>query len=170
MSETQTLYKLIILYILNRVTFPLSNAQLSEFILDKEYTDYFTLQQTIFELTDSELIRSETVRNTTLYHITDEGRTTLIYFENKISSAIREDIDTFLSEHKYELRNEHSAPADYYRTDTGEFAAHLKVLERDSVLIDLTLTVPAEAQAKAICSHWKDKSQEVYATLMQSLL
>ena len=45
MSETQTLYKLIILYILNHVAFPLSNAQLSEFILDKEYTDYFTLQQ-----------------------------------------------------------------------------------------------------------------------------
>lgn len=29
MSETQTLYKLIILYILNHVAFPLSNAQLS---------------------------------------------------------------------------------------------------------------------------------------------
>ena len=39
MSETQTLYKLIILYMLNRVTFPLSNAQLSEFILGNEYKD-----------------------------------------------------------------------------------------------------------------------------------
>lgn len=57
MSETQTLYKLIVLYMLNRVTFPLSNAQLSEFILDREYTDYFTLQQALFELTDSSLIR-----------------------------------------------------------------------------------------------------------------
>ena len=78
MSETQTLYKLIILYMLNRVTFPLSNAQLSEFILEKEYTDYFTLQQAIFELDSSGLIRLETVRNTTLCHITEEGRTTLI--------------------------------------------------------------------------------------------
>ena len=89
MSETQTLYKLIILYILNRITFPLSNAQLSEFILDKEYTDYFTLQQSLFELAESNLISLETVRNTTLYHITEEGRTTLTYFETKISSAIR---------------------------------------------------------------------------------
>ena len=170
MSETQTLYKLIILYILNHVAFPLSNAQLSEFILDKEYTDYFTLQQAIFELDSSGLIRLETVRNTTLCHITEEGRTTLIYFEKKISSAIREDIDTFLSEHKYKLRNEHSTPADYYRTATGEFAAHCRVLERDSTLIDLTLTVPVEEQAKAICSHWRDKSQEIYAGLIQSLL
>ncbi len=170
MSETQTLYKLIILYILNRITFPLSNAQLSEFILDKEYTDYFTLQQSLFELAESNLISLETVRNTTLYHITEEGRTTLTYFETKISSAIREDIDTFLSEHKYKLRNERSTPAAYYQTSTGEFAAHCRVLEKDSTLIDLTLTVPLEAQAKAICGHWRDKSKEIYATLMQSLL
>ena len=170
MTETQTLYKLIILYMLNRVTYPLSNSQLSEFILEKEYTDYFTLQQTIHELTEAKLIRQEAVHNTTLYRITEEGRTTLTYFVKKISSAIREDIDTFLSEHKYELRNEHSTPADYYRTTTGEFAAHCRVLERDSVLMDLTLTVPVEAQAKAICDHWKGKSQEIYATLIQSLL
>ena len=170
MPKAQTLYKLIILYMLDRVTFPLSNAQLSEFILDKEYTDYFTLQQTIHELTESKLIRQEAVHKATLYHITEEGRTTLTYFVKKISSAIREDIDTFLSEHKYELRNEHSTPADYYRTTTGEFAAHCRVLERDSVLMDLTLTVPVEAQAKAICDHWKGKSQEIYATLIQSLL
>ncbi|NBK93762.1 DUF4364 family protein [bacterium 1XD21-13] len=170
MTETQTLYKLIILYMLNRVTFPLSNSQLSEFILEKEYTDYFTLQQTIHELTESKLIRQEAVHNATLYRITEEGRTTLTYFVKKISSAIRKDIDTFLSEHKYELRNEHSTPADYYRTTTGEFAAHCRVLERDSVLMDLTLTVPVEAQAKAICDHWKGKSQEIYATLIQSLL
>lgn len=170
MTETQTLYKLIILYMLNRVTFPLSNSQLSEFILEKEYTDYFTLQQTIHELTEAKLIRQDAVHNTTLYRITEEGRTTLTYFVKKISSAIREDIDTFLSEHKYELRNEHSTPADYYRTTTGEFAAHCRVLERDSVLMDLTLTVPVEAQAKAICDHWKGKSQEIYATLIQSLL
>lgn len=170
MSETQTLYKLIVLYMLNRVTFPLSNAQLSEFILDREYTDYFTLQQALFELTDSSLIRPRKQHNTTLYHITEEDRTTLTYFENKISSAIREDIDTFLSEHKYKLRNEHSTPADYYRTPAGEYAARCRVLERDSTLVDLTLTVPTEEQARAVCSHWRDKSKEIYATLIQSLL
>lgn len=170
MSETQTLYKLIILYMLNRVTFPLSSAQLSEFILEKEYTDYFTLQQTIFELNDSGLIQLEANHSTTLCHITEEGQTTLSYFRKKISSAIRKDIDAFLSEHKYKLRNELSTPADYYLTPDGEYAAHCRVLERDSTLIDLTLTVPVEAQAIAICDHWREKSQEIYATLIQSLL
>ena len=38
-SDTLTLYKLIILFILDKVDFPLTNAQLSDFILEKEYTN-----------------------------------------------------------------------------------------------------------------------------------
>ena len=44
MAETFTLYKLIILYMLNKVDFPLTTSQISEFILDEGYTSYFKLQ------------------------------------------------------------------------------------------------------------------------------
>ena len=37
MDKPLKLYKLIILYILNRVDFPLTNAQISEFILEEGY-------------------------------------------------------------------------------------------------------------------------------------
>ena len=49
LEDTLTLYKLIVLYMLSRVTFPMTNAQVSDFILEKEYTDYLTLQQVISE-------------------------------------------------------------------------------------------------------------------------
>ena len=41
MTSTFKLYKLIILYMLNKVDFPLTNSQISEFILDEGYTTYF---------------------------------------------------------------------------------------------------------------------------------
>ena len=85
MADTFTLYKLIILYMLDKVSFPLSNAQLSEFILEKEYTDYFTVQTALSELNETGFLRMSTVRNTSLYHITEEGRKTLSYFQNRIS-------------------------------------------------------------------------------------
>ena len=87
-SEALTLYKLIILYILEKVDFPLSNAQVSNFILEKEYTNYFTIQQAISELIESDLIHCETIRNTTLYRVADSGRETLEYFNNQISFFI----------------------------------------------------------------------------------
>ena len=59
MTDALTLYKLIILYMLDRVDFPLTNSQISEFILDKGYTDYFKLQQAISELTQARVYTCE---------------------------------------------------------------------------------------------------------------
>ena len=43
--EALMLYKLIVLYTLSRVDFPMTNSQLTEFITEKEYTNYFNVQQ-----------------------------------------------------------------------------------------------------------------------------
>ena len=60
-QDVLTLYKLMVLYMLNKVDFPLTNSQISEFILDKGYTNYFSLQQAIHDLSDTELIRTEQI-------------------------------------------------------------------------------------------------------------
>lgn len=60
MSDPLTLYKLIVLYMLNRVSFPLTAAQISDFILTREYTNFLTLQQVIRELTDTGLVDART--------------------------------------------------------------------------------------------------------------
>ena len=69
MAETFTLYKLIILYMLKKVDFPLTTSQISEFVLDKGYTSYFKLQEALSELAQSGLIRTETTHNLSLIHI-----------------------------------------------------------------------------------------------------
>ena len=106
MAESLTLYKLIILYMLNKVTFPLTNSQLSDFILGQEYTTYFHLQQAINEMLEANLLKVEVIRNSSRYHMTAEGRQTLGYFENQIPDAIKEDILQYLEQHSYEMRNE----------------------------------------------------------------
>lgn len=170
MSESFTLYKLIVLYMLEKVDFPLTNGQISEFVLDKGYTTYFKLQQTLSEMVDARFIREETTHNRTLYHLTEEGASTLQFFGNKISSAIKNDIDAFLAEHKYELKNEVSARADYFPNNFGEFSVQCRVVENEVNLIDLTLTVPSEKEAQAIVNNWRQKSEEIYALLMKNLL
>ena len=74
LAEPMTLYKLMNLYMLHQVNFPLTNAQLSNFFLDREYTTYFTLQQALNELLDAGLVKKETMRNSSRYEITKEGR------------------------------------------------------------------------------------------------
>ncbi|MBO5278158.1 MAG: DUF4364 family protein [Lachnospiraceae bacterium] len=167
--EALTLYKLIVLYMLNKVNFPLTNTQLSEFILGKEYTNYFTLQQVISELSASELVRVKTVGNTSYYHITSQGEETLGFFSNKISDPIKEEIDTFLMENKYELRNEAGTLADYYKSTNGDYIVHCQIKEGDSPLIELNLSVPTSDMAEHMSTNWKNASDDIYAYIIQQL-
>lgn len=95
-QDPLTLYKLITLYMLDRVTFPLTKAQIGDFILGRDYTNFLTLQQVIAELIDAELIQAKSLRNRTYLEITMEGKDTLAYFGNRIGDPIKEDIAAFL--------------------------------------------------------------------------
>ena len=170
MAETFTLYKLIILYMLKKVDFPLTTSQISEFVLDEGYTSYFKLQETLSGLTQSELINPENANNRTLYHLTENGAETIHYFSNKLSPAIRDDIDEFLKEKQYDLKEEASIKSDYYLNTNREFEVRCQIVENGSSLIDLRLTVPTEKEAEAIVNHWNGKSQEIYTLLLTNLL
>lgn len=154
---------------LNRVTFPMTTAQVSDFILEKEYTNFLTLQQVINELTNASLISSETIRNRTHLSITPEGLETLTFFENRISDAIKFDINEFFRENEYTLRNEVSVLGDYYKSTSGEYDAHLIVKERGVNLVDLTMSVPTEEIAASICDNWQKKNQDIYQYLISEL-
>lgn len=170
MPEPFTLYKLIVLYMLQKVDFPLTNSQISEFVLDRGYTTYFTLQSVLSELTDSEMIHQETIRNSSYFTLTETGEETLRYFQNRVSPAIRDDIEEYLRENRIQLRNEVSILADYYKNTADEYSVRCVVKEKHSNPIELTLSVPDEAQAETICRNWKQKCQKIYEFAMKELL
>ena len=117
-----TLYKLMILFLIKKVDFPLSNSQISEFILDKGYTTYFKLQQAFHELEDEDMLRTELVRNASHYFLTEEGKEAIDMFEYQLSEPIRNDILTFLATKEYQLREETNLEADYFPANrTGLF-------------------------------------------------
>ena len=168
--EPLTLYKLMTLYMLNKVNFPLTNTQISGFFLDKEYASYFVFQQVISELLDSKLITSEVVRNTSYYRITDDGIETIELFTSKIPVAIIDDIDIFLIDNKYELRNQVGTLADYYKSTNQDYVVNCQIKEGHSTLIDLSISVPSEDVAENMCNNWQNMSQELYETIMKMLM
>ena len=112
MKEVHTLYKLIFLYLLDRVEFPLTNGQICAFVAEEQYTDYFTVQETLADMVESKLLETELVRNSTFYSLTDSGKETLSYFKDDISTAIRKDIENYLKKNKMKLRDENAVLAD----------------------------------------------------------
>lgn len=170
MAETLTLYKLIILKMLELSDSPLSNSRISDFILEKGYTNYFSLQQALSEMAQTGHVTSLTKANSTLYKITENGKNTLDYLGSKLTGAICKDIQDYIKENKLEIQNELSTTADYYPGSGSDYLVRCQVREQESVLIDLTLSVPSQKEAASICANWQRKSQEVYAYVMKELL
>ena len=167
-ADASTLYKLMILYMLNKVNFPLTNTQISDFMLVKEYTNYFTLQESLNDLLELEYIQTENFRNTTQYSITRSGSSTVSLLDDQIPDAIKDDIIEYLKSNKYELKNEVGTTSNYYKNSSRDYVVHCQVKEGQSNLIELNLNVPMEEQADVMCANWKNCSQEIYEFIMFS--
>lgn len=169
-QEPLTLYKLIVLYMLRQVDFPLTKNQIADFILEKEYTTYLTLQQAISELIDANMLSAKAIGNRTHLVLTEEGATTLAYFENRIGEAIKDDIASYFAVNKLSLRNETSVLADYYKSTSGEFEAELTVREKGIELIHLKLSVPTAEIAASVCDNWQKKHETIYQYITGELI
>ena len=168
-QESLTLYKLIVLYMLDKVAFPLTQSQISEFVLDKGYPSYLTLQQVISELVETNLVTAHTTLNRTQLTITKEGKDSLGFFEGRISDAIKQEIIDFFKENSMKLRNEVSVVSNYYKSVNGEYEAVLTAKDGDSTLVEIKLSVPTPQIASEICNNWHRRNQEVYQALTKML-
>ena len=169
-QEQLTLYKLMILYLIEKVDFPLSNSQISEFILDKGYTNYFTVQRAFHKLEEENMLRVKQIRNMSHYSLSDEGSEAIEMFEYQIPNSIKEDIAQFLKEKEYELRKEASVTADFYPSKGDEYTVNLKIREKENLLLEINLNVVSRDQAVYICDHWEKKHSDVYSMLIEKLL
>lgn len=170
MPEPLTLYKLMILYLLYGVSFPLTGAHISEFILGRGYTTYFKLQQAFCELSEAGLIEERPSRRRTFYYLTQDGAEALKFFKKEIPPAIREEIKRFLAKKKYDFKTETEVAADFYQKDSGEYAVRCRISENRLPLIELTLSVPSKDEAERVASNWTDKNEKLYSLIMSALL
>ena len=170
MTEAFTLYKLILLYTLETAQEPLTTSWLCDLMVEKQYTSYFNVQQILSEMSDAGLILPEKYRNSFLYTITEEGLGTIDLFRHNISPEIRREIDAYLQEHDCELLERHSYPAIYDRNEVQEYTVDCRIREKDHDLLHLSLSVPTEEAAMAICKKWRKKNSEIYSLLMENLL
>lgn len=168
-NEALTLYRMIILYMLNRVSHPLTGAQIADFILNKEYTNFMTLQQVLSDLTEDHFVTANVMENRTLYTITEEGRKTLSFFDNRLQDGIKADVDDYLKTHEIQIRSELSILTKYDRTANGEYLTELIAKEDEKELVHISVSVPTAELAGTVCDHWKERNQEIYQYLVEHL-
>lgn len=170
MDQTLPIYKLMILYFLGKLNTSISNAIISEFFLENNYTNYFNVQKALAELSEDDLIQKENTYNTTYYSITDSGNETLSFFENDLSPGIKSDIDNYLSDHQFDVVDAMSVKTDYQCIGKNSYEATCSLFERNQTILQVKINVPDEQTARQACEHFKERKEEIYATLLQQLM
>ena len=125
MASPFTTYKLIILYMLQNSDGDLTNSQITDFILDRKYTNYFQLQQAVSELVEADLVEMSSQSNRSYYRLTSEGKNTLKYFSKELSSDIKKEVEEYLNSLHCKIEEHLLTPADYYPTKEGSYSVRL---------------------------------------------
>ena len=79
-------------------------------------------------------------------------------------------MDEYLKENRFRMRNEVGLVSDFYKSTNQDYIVHCEVREGKTVLLNVSVSVPDKDQAEIMCNHWRDRSQEIYAYIMKSLM
>ena len=89
----------------------------------------FNIHESLSELIDKNFISVTTIRKTQHYKITNLGEEALLYFENRISNNIKQEIRDYFKKEKINLKNESEIFADY-TSKNNEYVVKCAIRER----------------------------------------
>ncbi len=169
--EPVAIYKLIILYMLDRAGGEIAMPRTSTFLIENGYAANFeTLLQTYEEIAKNGFVTEKSMGGKTFLQITEEGEETLGFFASQLSDSIKQQIRNYLRDIGRELTNEEAILGEYYRSTYDDYTARLVVKENGHPIVSIDLSVPDEDTAKKAVSEWKNKSSEIYQKLLETLL
>lgn len=169
-SQQMAEKKLLLLYILKELEIPVTQGQVTDFILENDIMNYFMLQQFLGELKESEFISEEEKDYKQYFIITDKGVSALNYFLDRIPPSLIMKIVDLLSAKKEELMKCAEVTADFTKLGDSDFMVKLQVVENGQTMIDLNLNVASNKQARQICDNWRNNGQHLYGKLINLLI
>ncbi|CCQ98564.1 conserved hypothetical protein [[Clostridium] ultunense Esp] len=162
--------KLLLLYIIDRSEKPLTNEQITEFMLENNYMNYFLIQQYLSELINSSFIEYSITENKKTYKMLDKGKATLSYFEDRIPKKIKEEIANKFSEIKEDEKKATQVLSEFFQKDDAQFIVNLKLVENDETLFSLYINVATAKQAEKICHTWENNTEHIYKNVLNMLV
>ena len=162
--------RLMILYLLDQIDLPLSRSHITDYFLQAELLDYYTLQQSLSDMVSGGYLDATTDNNTTRYTLTDEGLQTLEYFEKHIPPSVRNKITRYIKENLKDIKRSFENTATFFpNSDNSEFLVKCGVYEEGRVLMELSISVDTREQARLIQNNWKSGAKTLYGDIIRTL-
>ncbi|MDI9496241.1 MAG: DUF4364 family protein [Bacillota bacterium] len=161
--------KLKLLYILDFIGLPLTNIEITNYILEYGIMDYFTLQLLLGDLCDTNLILLKPVNGNECYSVSKTGKAALEMFRDKLPDYFIDEVEDNFSRIKKQIEKKRELFGHYYKRKDDEYIAALQVTENSRVIFNLSINVTDEITAKKIVNKWKNAPEKVFGQIMSAL-
>ena len=170
-EEKQIEHKIMLLYLINRMDIPISNSQITQFALEENYMNFYSVQQYLKEMMEIDYLDASQDNNTTRYTITGEGLKALEAFAAYVPHYLKNRIAKYVAQNRKEvMKGFETAANHFYDHDTGEYIVKCGVYDYDTLLMELNLSVVNKEQALFICNNWKSNVGSLHTKIIDILL
>ncbi len=160
--------KLLILYAVDQLG-PLTSLQLLQFLAEHSLMDYITMQLILGDMMAAGHLSSTPHALGTLYTLSQVGRESLHLFLRRLPHSTKSLVRNMAAEWKLRFARETQMLADFHRREDGMYDLRLRLMEKDSPLLDMTLALPTRDLADQLSRRWPLAAPSFYGYLMKEL-
>ncbi len=171
LSENSTLNKLIMLFVLDKIDFPVEEDTLLAICASSNsWMIWMEAKETISLLLDTQFIYQSVHENKMYYHITPDGRMCLAHFYTRIPSSLRSEIIEYIKEKRMSVRRQQEYASNYNKNDDGSYTVQLKIIDPTQTMLEIKLNVSSRHTAKLLYETWPKKAAQVFYSLHEQLI
>ncbi len=157
--------RLIILFVYHKMGMPLSDATIEEYLLGKEWINYFDLKNQLLSLVEEGYLENmEDMRR-----ISAKGIFVLDNFKKEIPFSIREQIDTDAQKNKANIRRKMEIYVNFSQDSTKEFPVVLKLKDNNTEALALRVVATTRDEAEKLCKTFEENADSIYADIIMKV-
>ncbi|MDP3446615.1 MAG: DUF4364 family protein [Eubacteriales bacterium] len=169
-AQGVTKTKLTILYYLGVSKIEITREQLYRVMVENDTMNFFDFQACMHELEEDAFIAALPKSFGQVYRLSVRGADVLEQFVESLPVSLRERLERYAREHREEMLLQTQIVSDMEELPSGGYLVHLRALENNAAVMELTMRVATRDMAQRMRANWEKESEPLYATLLTTLL
>lgn len=161
--------KIIVLYILDKNSRPLTIDQIAKFCEEFEDITYFDICAYIEDLKNSNYITESLQNNQLLYEITENGTLVLKELLELIPGVNLYNIKKIIDKNMVKIKTDYAIDTVIIPIKSEEFKISCYIKDGNDELINITMYAGNKAQAKNISKNWNRNAETIYTKLLEMM-
>lgn len=159
--------KVLILYVMSRVSYPVTETEIYELCYQDECLSYFDVCTAIPEMVESgHLIRQEQGK----FVITEKGRETGDLTADSIAFTVKLKAENAVAKFNRQMRRSSFVKTQVIPRESGDYSVVMSLDDEMGNLMTLELVAPDQRQAVRLSKLFEKKAENVYNLTMTELL